>query len=157
MSIYSVSDSGRVRYTGSIWELDPAHKVDFTPSIVAGEFIGEYEEVTVSENSYGFGAALRFNISGECVECDKDSASTMPCSVVALESGTGTKKVLYRGKVKSSSWNFTSVGQSVYVGDSGGFTSTRPSASGDQVQVAGIARASGELIFNPSYVVVEIA
>ena len=156
IDIYCIGDSGRIYYTGSSWTLLYTHKVDFSVDISHQDYVGEFDTLNCTQNTQGFGGALRFDGSGDLVDVDNSSASTMPCSVLALENGTGSIKVLWRGKAKNNGWSFTPGGY-VYAGSNGALTQTRPSNTGDQVQVLGTARASGEIIFNPSYVTVEIA
>jgi hypothetical protein len=154
--MYCLDETARLYYNGSSWEILYTHKVDFSPSINDGDFVGEFDTLTVAENSYGAMAPLYFDVSGELRQCDPSSRDTMPCSVMALENGTGDLKVLWRGKAKSTKWNFNPGGK-VYVGISGELSQTRPSGAGTLVQALGVARASGEVVFNPSYVMVENA
>ena len=113
--------------------------------------------VTVDTNAVGVGAALYLASDGNYDEADADAASTMPCTAVALETGTGTKTVLFNGFIRDDSWAWTP-GGNIYVSTTQGtFTQTAPSGSGDQVQVVGIAQSADVIYFNPSLDVFEVA
>jgi chorismate synthase len=113
--------------------------------------------VTVDTNATGVGAALYVAADGNLDEADADAAATMPCSALALETGTGSKKVLLLGYMRNDGWDWTP-GGIIYVSDSaGGLTQTTVSGSGDQIQEVGIATHADRMYFNPSYAVVEIA
>jgi hypothetical protein len=81
----------------------------------------------------------------------------MPCQALALEAGTGTKKVLKYGYMRNDGWNWT-IGGLVYTSTAlGELTQSAPSGSGDQVQIVGYAVSADVLFFNPNYSLVEIA
>jgi len=112
----------------------------------------------VDANSIGYAAALRVASDGNLEEADASGASTMPCLFLALETGTGTKRVLSMGRIENSAWSWTP-GEFVYVSPStpGELTQSKPSGTGQIVQVVGVAESATALIFNPSYVTVELA
>jgi hypothetical protein len=117
--------------------------------------IGLKDTVTVDANTNGFGNALFLGTLGHYLDADADSASTMPCSALALQTGTGTKEILLLGFIRDDSWSWTPGGL-VYVSPTQGtLTQTIPTGAGKFVQVAGIARSATILFFNPSYVMVE--
>ena len=75
---------------------------------------------------------------------------------MALESGTGVRKVLLQGFARDDTWNWTP-GDIIYMSTTdGALTATAPSGTGDQVQVVGIATHADRIYFNPSYVLVQI-
>jgi hypothetical protein len=120
-------------------------------------YSGLTSNVTVDTNAVGFGAALYMASDGNYDEADADAASTMPCFVLAVETGTGTKKVLHEGYIRNDAWNWTP-GAPLYVSTTQGtLTETAPSGSGDQVQVVGIAVSADIIYFNPSFVLVEVS
>ena len=131
--------------------LDPDPDADDTGN-------GLVATVTITTN-YGAGTALHLHTTGSYIPADADGTTTMPCSAMAMESGTGTKKVLLVGYFENAGWAWT-VGGIVYVsGDpstNGGLTQTAPSGSGDFVQAVGIATHADRIYFNPDFAMVEI-
>jgi len=122
-----------------------------------GEWCGVYCTMTVDSNSTGFGAALFLATDGHLDEADADAASTMPCRFLALETGTGSKKVLVQGFIRNTSWSWN-VGYLMYVSTGTGvIDDAQPSGSGDQVQCIGIAIASDTILFDPSPLLIELA
>jgi len=118
-------------------------------------------EIAIMTMSYtgAFGEALYLDTNGELTKADADAATTMPCVAIALEAGSGSKKVLLRGTIRDDSWAWT-VGATaglIFVDvTAGALTQTAPSGTGDQVQVVGYALSATSMYFNPALVVVEI-
>ncbi len=111
---------------------------------------------TIASNSVGSGAALFMNSDGEYEEADADAVSTMPCVALALETGTGNKKILLQGYITNESWNWTT-GGIIYVSpDTGELTQAIPSTTGQQVQIVGYASGSDIMYFNPNLMLIEI-
>ena len=129
--------------------------IDSTPAATSGEGIIAADQV--DDNNFGVGAALHVDTDGNYIECDANLTAKMPCSALALETGTGAgKRILLMGYLNDASYSFT-VGAVVYVsGAEGGLTTTAPSASGDFVQAVGIAITTTSLYFNPDFAMVEI-
>lgn len=123
-----------------------------------GDWSGIWTEVTVDTNSTGFASALFIASDGNYDEADADAAATMPCTVLALETGTGAgKKVLLQGYIREDDWAWT-VGGLIYASaTAGGLTQTAPSGSGDQVQVVGYSVTADSIYFDPSLVLIEVA
>jgi hypothetical protein len=118
---------------------------------------GDTVSATVDTNATGFAAALYQAADGNWDEADADAIATMPCRALALETGTGTKLILRRGWIRDDSWSWTP-GAPVYASTTaGGLTQTKPSGTGDQVQIVGYAETATVLDFNPSTVIVEVA
>ncbi|MFH0753186.1 MAG: hypothetical protein V2A70_01315 [Candidatus Omnitrophota bacterium] len=112
--------------------------------------------MSVAANATGVGACLYMDSAGSWREAVASSASTMPCAALALETGTGQKKVLSQGYMRNDAWSWT-VGGMIYVSTTtGALTQTAPSASGNQVQSVGVATNARRIMFNPNYVVAEI-
>ena len=131
-------------------ELDPTPTSDDSGS-------GIMSTVTVDTNATGIGAALYVASDGNLDEADASAAATMPCSALALETGTGSKKVLLLGYMRNDGWNWTP-GGIIYVSDTaGGLTQTVVSGSGEQAQEVGIATHADRMFFNPSYAMVEMS
>ena len=113
--------------------------------------------VTVDVNAYGIGAALYLASDGHYEEADADAAVTMPCVAIALEAGTGTKKVLFSGVMRDDSWTFTP-GGAVYVSTTAGtLSTTAPTGTGKQVQKVGIAITADIVLLNISLDIIELA
>ena len=130
--------------------LNPAPTADVTGN-------GIIATMTVDANTVGVGSALHLDTDGNWIEADADTVATMPCAALALETGTGSKKVLFHGIIRNDAWAWT-VGGLLYVSDTvGTLTHTAPTGSGDQVQVVGIATHADRIYFNPSLVLVEVA
>jgi len=119
---------------------------------------GDIANMTVDVNDSGVAAALYMASDGNFEEADASSDTTLPCMAIALEFSTGSKDVLLKGFMRDDSWNWTSIGQPVYVSTTaGGFTQTAPSTSGEFVQRVGIATHADRIFFNPDYTIIEIA
>jgi hypothetical protein len=78
---------------------------------------------------------------------------------MALESKTDgqTCSMLVMGRVQDNDWAWT-IGGLIYAsaGTAGTYTQTPPSASGDIIQVVGIAYHADKMIFDPSPVIAEV-
>jgi len=130
--------------------LDPVPASDDTGNGVAAT-------MTVDANATGVGAALYLVSDGNFDEADASAAATMPCSALALETGTGSKKVLLQGFLRNDGWTWT-VGGRVYVSETtGALTQTQPSTASACVQPVGIATHADRIWFNPTLDFVEVA
>ncbi len=126
------------------------------PTANAG-YSGMSVTATVDTNATGLGAALYMASDGNFDEADADSASTMPCRALAVETGTGSKIVLLQGFLRVDAWNWTPGGDIYVDTTTGGLTQTAPSGTGDQVQVVGFAWDADTIYFLPgSYSVEEV-
>lgn len=119
-------------------------------------YVGDFITVTVDDASTVFGSVLYQAADFHFERADADATSTSPVFALALEAGTGSKKVLLRGQVCNTAWNW-SAGKVYLSTTTGGMTQTRPSGSGDQVQVLGWALSADTLFFDPVTLVVEVA
>lgn len=134
--------------TGPI-EIDPTPASDLTAS-------GITAIVTVDTNSVGVGSALVLAADGHYDEADADSATTMPCTAIALQTSTGSKTVLLKGFVRNDAWNWTP-GSALYVSATvGTFTHTAPTTSGQQVQKIGYAYTADIIWFDPDLLIIEV-
>ena len=158
LSIWCVDEAGSVYYDGSVWRISFASRFNINVDIADQDAVGVVDKLTVDANSVGFGAALFINSSGNLEEAQATGQSTMPCVALALDTGTGSgKQVLFWGRLRDDSWSFTE-GSYIYISaTSGKIIDTKPSDSGDIVQVIGIALSPSILFFNPSYVTIELA
>lgn len=118
---------------------------------------GFFGTVTVDVNATGIGALLHRDADGNYIEADADGATTMPVTAIALEAGTGSKKVLFMGFYRDdTAFDFTP-GAVLYASTTAGaITETAPTGSGDQVQVVGIAVSADVIHFNPSPNLIEL-
>jgi len=115
---------------------------------------GEYQAVvlrteTVDENTFGFGGLLHMQPDGHFDDANNSALADMPCSAIAVETGTGSKKVMYIGFIRDDTWDFT-VGDPVIVGDNGTAISIAALDVGDYTQIVGIAKSADSMFFNPS-------
>ncbi len=114
-------------------------------------------DVTVDENTVGFGAALHIDSDGNQIMADADGTAVIPCHFLAAESGTGVKKVLLVGFATNTAWSWSS-GEPIYVSTTAGeLTQTAPSATGDRVQIVGYAMSATTMFFNPDFTDLTIA
>lgn len=123
---------------------------------------GEYSAVimttqTVDTNSVGVFSLLEMAADGNYDEADADAEATSDGNLVlALESGTGSKKVMHIGFVQEDDWNWTP-GQPLYVSTTvGTMTHTPSSGTGDIVRCVGTAMTADMIYFNPSNDYIEI-
>lgn len=121
-----------------------------TQLTVNGTYSGITTRGTVDGNSTGFSAALYIASDFHYEEVDADTSSTMICTALALETGTGSNKLLLlEGAICNTSWNW-SAGRIWVSTTTGALTQTKPSGSGDRVQVVGYALSADCMYFNPS-------
>jgi len=108
---------------------------------------------TVDANATGVGAALHLAADGHYEEADASAATTVPCTALALEAGTGTKKVLLSGVLRNDGWAWTTgpgTAGLIYLSTTtGALTQTAPSGDGDMIQVVGYAITDDVMMFNP--------
>ena len=120
---------------------------------------GLYVTMTVDSNSTGVGCPLYMAADGHWDEADADAVATAPALGLAMETGTGSKKVLLWGIMRNDGWDFTTgPGELslVYLSATvGTLTQTAPSGTGDVIQAVGSALSDGVLLFNPQLHVVE--
>lgn len=106
--------------------------------------------MTVAQNTYGFGCLMYVNSTSSLSMANALTTSTIPAIGMAMETGVGTKNILLNGIARSDTWNFT-VGAPVYVSTSTPCapTSTLPSATGQTIQIIGIATATNTIDVSP--------
>jgi uncharacterized protein (TIGR02145 family) len=110
----------------------------------------------VDGNSTGFGAALFMASDGNYEEANADGVATMPCVALALETGTGNKKVMLQGYIRNNSWTWTPGGLIFVSPTTGVLTQIKPTVTGQQVQIVGYAVKSNTLFFNPNLMLIEL-
>lgn len=115
---------------------------------------GDTQIVTVSAGGGSF--KLLCNDSGSIEAADKSDSNEMPAIFVQINSGTsGAKFVATSGVIVNTAWSWTP-GETLYVDNSGDFTSTKPTTSGDIVQVVGIALSADSVKLHLNQMTVEI-
>jgi len=137
--------------------INTAENMELNPTPDNEEASGIKSTVTVDTNATGIGSALYMASDGHFDEADADAAATMPCTALALETGTGSKKVLHYGYIRNDSWNWTPGGMLYVDTTAGALTQTTVSGSGDQVQVVGYATHADRLFFSPDISTAEVA
>jgi len=109
---------------------------------------------TVDTNAEGIGAPLYMAADGHLDTADADANTTSPCVALALETGTGSKKILVHGVLRVDAWNWT-IGPGdaslIYVSTTvGTLTQTQPSGTDDVIQPVGWALSADMIYFSPS-------
>lgn len=140
---------------GGILDLNDLGVELHTPSTNLS-YEGIIRTMTVDVNAEGFGAPLFMAADGHLETADADSVNTMPCVALALETGTGSKKVLLYGTIRNDSWNWTlgagAVNQ-VYVSQTTGTLiqlADMTPGKDDVIQPVGYLISADEIMFTPS-------
>ena len=111
---------------------------------------------TVDTNAQGIGAPLFMAADGHLDTTDADSSTTSPCVALALETGTGSKKILVHGILRVDAWNWTigpGTNTLIYISTATGeLTQTQPSGTDDVIQPVGWALSDDCIYFAPSLI-----
>ena len=131
-------------------------------NIADHDYYGDALNAMTVTNAYGLFAALYLAANGQYYLAVASADTTCPCTAIAAETGSGSKKVIVGGLIRDDSWSLvTGPGKSglVYLDPStaGAITQTKPSVSGQQIQVLGYAITSHILKFAPSLLLIEVA
>jgi len=120
-----------------------------------GDFTGEVVIATMSASQTQYNAVYMKSDGWAAAKADADG--TLPALGIALETGTGTKMVLTKGFVRNTSWSFTK-GNLIYVSTTtaGAITGTKPSTTGNRIQVIGVAFGTDILYVCPDPTFIEI-
>lgn len=134
--------------------------VALNPAPADTEASGIIAAVTVGENVVR-GDILYLKSDGKYWKAKADAATTIPCVAIALGTinANNSGNVMFTGYLRDdTAYNWT-VGGLLYVSKdtAGVITQTRPSATGNQVQIIGYAVTADIIFFNPNYTYVEIA
>jgi len=109
---------------------------------------GNIATMTVDSNATGFGAALYMASDGHFDEADATAIGTMPCTAIALETGTGSKKVALPGTfIRDDTWDWTPGGPLFVSETTGALTQTAPTTSQAIAQCVGYAVAADYIYF----------
>ncbi len=108
----------------------------------------------VDVNAQGIGAPLFMAADGHLETTDANSSTTAPCVALAMETGTGSKKILLHGILRSDAWNWTTgpgTSSLIYIStNTGTLTQTRPSGTDEVIQPVGWALSDDCIYFTPS-------
>jgi hypothetical protein len=109
---------------------------------------------TIDTNAEGIGAPLFMAADGNLDTADADSSTTSPCVALALETGTGSKRILLHGILRNDAWNWTrgpGTSSLIYVSTTvGTLTQTQPTGTDDVIQPVGWALTDDCVYFSPS-------
>ena len=156
ISVRNGAGGNRFNIDGSTGDVTTVGDLTFTIPTVDETSSGIKRTATVDANATGIGAALFIAADFNYEEADADAAATMPCTALALETGTGAKLVLLKGFMRKDAWNWSA--GLIYVDtNTGALTQTAPVGSGDQVQVVGYAVSADVLWFEPDATVLTVA
>ena len=109
---------------------------------------------TVTTNAEGIGAPLYIAADGTFYTASASANTTSPCVGLAIETGTGSKKILVHGVLRVDSWNWT-IGPGdaslIYLSTTTGvLTQTQPSGTDQVIQPCGWALSADVIYFSPS-------
>ncbi len=116
---------------------------------------------TVTTNAQGIGAPLFMDVSGGLNTASANSSATCPCVALAVEAGTGSKKVLLHGILRVGSWTKGpgTTGLLYVSKTTGTLTQTPitdiendPPATDKVIQPVGWALSDGYIYFSPSMI-----
>jgi len=138
-------------------------ELNTTPSglVVSGFTVGWSGEISTMivdlNDPVGGVTPLYMKSNGHWAQTTAASGSTsFPCTALALEAGTGIKKILWKGIVKKGIWSWTP-GNIIYLSTvDGALSNTAPTNTGEIVQAVGVAIASDVIRFDPDLAWTEI-
>ncbi|MCX6751689.1 MAG: hypothetical protein NT161_02915 [Candidatus Nomurabacteria bacterium] len=109
---------------------------------------------TVDTNAQGIGAPLYMAANGHLITADADTSATSPCVALAMETGTGSKKVLVHGVLRVDAWNWTTGpgdASLIYVSTNvGTLTQNQPGTTNTIIQPVGWALTADSVYFSPT-------
>lgn len=150
--------------------LDISGKTVTFPNISSGNLVhswslgsdhtyrGEIVTATAGETLV-FGELCYFKSDGKFWKTDSDAvATTKGLLAIAVEgiSADASGLFLIRGMIRDDSWSFTAADELWVDTTAGDLTATQPSGSGDVVRLAGYAKSSTHVWFDPSKSYIEI-
>lgn len=115
---------------------------------------------TVDSNNVGIGGLLTLSTDGHWDTASNTGTATSGPLAIALESGTGSKRIMLLGTMRDDTWDWTlGDGQAnlLYLGEQGAITATVPEGTGVQVQVIGYMLSADKIYFNPQLVIAELS
>lgn len=109
---------------------------------------------TVGTNDEGIGAPLFMAANGHLNTANAIISANAPCLALAMDTGTGSKRVLLHGVLRVNAWDWaTGPGTSglIYLSTvTGTLTQTPPSGTDEVIQPVGWALSSDCIYFAPS-------
>jgi len=109
---------------------------------------------TVALNAEGIGAPLYMQANGQMSTANAATNASSPCVALAIDTGTGSKRVLLHGVLRVDNWNWTTgpgTAGLIYLSTTTGtLTQTTPSATDQVVQPVGWALSDDCIYFMPS-------
>ena len=110
----------------------------------------------IDTNASGIGAPLFMAANGHLNAASAGSSATSPCVALALDAGTGSKRVLVHGILRVDSWSWTigpGTSSLIYVSTTtGAMTQTPPSGTDQVIQPVGWALSTNAIYFAPSMI-----
>lgn len=108
----------------------------------------------VGANDEGIGAPLFMAANGHLNTANASTSASAPCVALAMDTGTGSKRVLLHGVLRVDAWNWT-VGPGtsglIYLSTTTGtLTQTQPSGTDEVIQPVGWALSDDCIYFMPS-------
>ena len=111
---------------------------------------------TVDTNAEGIGAPLYMAANGHLITANATTSATSPCVALAMDTDTGSKRVLLHGVIRVDAWNWTTgpgTASLIYVSTTTGtLTQTKPSATNQVIQPIGWALSDDSIYFTPSMI-----
>lgn len=109
---------------------------------------------TVETNRKGVGAPLFMSPNGNLKTTNASSNATSPCLALAIESGTGSKKILLHGILRVDAWKWK-MGPGnrglIYIDATPGtLTQKQPTKKNNIIQPVGWALSKNSIYFSPS-------
>ena len=114
--------------------------------------------VYVDDAGTAFGDVLKMASDSRYDRAQANAEATLPALVMALEAGNGSShSVLHSGYVRNDAWNWTP-GSLLYVHptSAGDITQSKPTTSGQFIQVIGYAVTADVIHFNPEKLYAEL-
>jgi hypothetical protein len=170
LGVNTLTPSANIAVNGSIHvggDSDPGDnnlavdgQIVLTEPVADDTATGLVEDVVFGE-TIAIGDLLYLKSDGKYYLADANGATTMPGLRMALAAGnnTDTRKVLISGRIwAATKFPTFTIGGLIYASaaTTGAVTQTKPSGSGDQVQVIGYAYHADKMVFMPSSTLVEI-
>jgi glutamine synthetase type III len=112
------------------------------PPAIISIFIGKYLTHVLDQ--------IEQRVGGNFDEADADAIANAKMITLALETSTGTKKMMIQGFYCKTAWNWT-VGADLFLSTTlGTITETAPSGTDDVVVILGTAMSADTIYFAPS-------
>lgn len=119
------------------------------PSDAAPGGGADVRSVTVDEAPNAVGDCMTIAADFHYEMANANSTVQTRCNALALETGTGTKLVLFRGEMRQDVWNWSEGW--IYLDETDGdLTQSPPTDTGDMTQIVGYAMSTDTMYFNPS-------